>query len=156
MTAPTSPFADLDALISAIYRTISGACDAERDWSLQAELFHPDARQMRTGFDDGRPWLKAMTPDEYRKNAGELLHSRPFFEIEIGRTVQRFGNIAHVLSTYEAREDPDDPAVERRGVNSIQCYHDGQRWWIVNMIWDNERPGQHLPAAWLDGGQDCD
>lgn len=147
----TASFVELDGLIRALYRSISGASDAARDWSLQARLFHPAARQMRTGVEDGSPWIRAMTPHEYRENAGELLRGRPFFEVEIGRTVQRFGNIAHVLSTYEAREDPDDPAVERRGVNSIQCYHDGRRWWIVNMIWDNERPGQTLPPAWIEG-----
>ena len=147
----TTLFADLDALINALYRSISGADNDERDWALQAQLFHPDARQMRTGVDDGRPWIKAMTAEEYRVNASELLRDRPFFEVEIGRSIQRFGNIAHVLSTYEAREHPDDPAVERRGVNSIQCYHDGERWWIVNMIWDNERPGLRLPPTWING-----
>ena len=65
-----------------------------------------------------------------------------FYEVETGRRVDLFGNIAHVWSVYEARRAPDDPVPERRGINSIQLFRDPDRGWrIVAMIWDNEREG---------------
>jgi hypothetical protein len=44
----------------------------------------------------------------------------------------------HVWSTYEWRNAEDGP-VEGRGINSIQRYHDGKRWWITSWIYDSER-----------------
>jgi hypothetical protein len=32
-----------------------------------------------------------------------------------------------------------------RGINSIQLFHDGTRWWVLGIAWDNERPGNPLP-----------
>ena len=63
-----------------------------------------------------------------------------FFEVETGRRIDRFGNMAHVWSNYEARRSADDAQPERRGINSIQLFKDpDQGWRIVHMIWDNER-----------------
>jgi len=59
---------------------------------------------------------------------------------------RRFGNLVHVFSTYEFRARLDGP-VRGRGVNSIQLFWDGQRWWIASATWDNERPGN--PATLL-------
>ena len=72
--------------------------------------------------------------------------STDFYEVEIARQEFRFGDIAHVLSAYEARTAPAPAGkVLRRGVNSIQLMHDGERWWILSTIWDNEREGVTLP-----------
>ena len=91
-----------------------------------------------------------MSLSDYRTNVEPFFAERGFHEMEIGRTMHRFGNFAHVLSAYEARTEPDDDRPERRGVNSIQCYNDGHRWWVANMIWDNEREGLEIPEAWLN------
>ena len=66
--------------------------------------------------------------------------------METARRIDVFGNMAHVWSVYEARTHPDDAEPERRGINSIQLYRDEHgRWSILNMIWDNERPGLTVP-----------
>lgn len=137
---------DIGEVIDAMYAMISGP-KGPRDWSLQREIFHPQARQMRTGKDEhGNPWIKIMSLAEYEADVTPWFMSTNFFEVEIGRKVQVFGNIAQVWSAYEARDTPDG-IPERRGINSIQLYcgEDGS-WKIVSMIWDNERPGLKIPA----------
>ena len=55
----------------------------------------------------------------------------------------------HAFSTYEARRTPDDAEPFMRGINSIQLFHDGTRWWVVTVFWDAERPGNPIPAEYL-------
>jgi hypothetical protein len=138
---------DLDAVVTAMYAMISGPA-GPRDWSLQKEIFHPEARQMRTGVGaDGAPWVKIMGLDEYAADTSPFFAANPFYEVETARHVHVFGNMAHVWSVYEARRSPDEAAPERRGINSIQLYRNGRgAWRIMSMIWDNERPGLSVPA----------
>ena len=134
--------AAIGAVIDEMYAMISGPA-GPRDWSRQLDVFHPDARQMRTGVDgEGAPWIKIMSPDQYRADVAPFFAANPFFEVEIARRIDVLGNMAHVWSLYEARTAPDDATPERRGINSIQLYRqpDGA-WRIMSMIWDNERPG---------------
>jgi hypothetical protein len=137
-----SEAAKIGAVVDAMYNMMSGPA-GPRDWSRQRDIFHADARQMRTGVDEGgKPWINIMTLDEYRENTTPYFAANPFFEVEIGRRIDMFGNMAHVWSAYEARTAPDAASVERRGVNSIQLYRDETgRWQIISMIWDNEREG---------------
>ncbi|MGZ4815450.1 MAG: hypothetical protein ACXVZV_08580 [Terriglobales bacterium] len=69
-------------------------------------------------------------------------------EREIHRVTERFGNIAHVWSTYESRRTPDGPVIAR-GINSIELFWDGNRWWIANAIWDQETPTKAIPKEFL-------
>jgi hypothetical protein len=137
-----SDAAEIGAVVDAMYAMISGPA-GPRDWSAQAVIFHPDARQMRTGLGgDGKPCIKAMTLDEYRIDTTAFFAANAFYEIEIGRRIDVFGNVAQVWSAYEARTSIDDAEPERRGVNSIQLFRDESgHWRIVSMIWDNERKG---------------
>jgi len=134
-------------VIDGMYAMISGPA-GPRDWSLQAEYFHPEARQMRTAVDEaGRSSVLIMGLEEYRANTTPFFDAEPFYEVELGRQVEVFGNMAHVWSLYEAKRDPTDLVPERRGINSIQLFKgpDGA-WRIISMIWDNERPGLSLPT----------
>lgn len=137
----------IGAIIDGMYDMISGPA-GPRDWARQADYFHPDARQMRTGLDeDGAAWIAIMGLDQYQRDTTPFFAENPFFEVELGRKVQIFGRMAHVWSAYEAKRDPADGAPERRGINSIQLYKDEQdRWRIISMIWDNEREGLTLPV----------
>jgi hypothetical protein len=96
--------------------------------------------------------MAMFTPEQYRANADAMLANVDFHEVETARELRIFGNIAHAWSTYEARHAPDDAEPERRGINSIQLYRDSDadghdRWRIIHMIWDNQRPGLRIPAA---------
>ncbi len=129
----------IGAVIDEMYDMISGPA-GPRDWSRQANCFLPEARQVRTWEDDGRPAMLAMAPAEYQRNVTPFFMANPFYEVETGRRIDLFGNMAHVWSNYEARTSPDDADVERRGINSIQLFrHPDLGWRIVSMIWDNER-----------------
>ena len=132
--------AEIGAAIDEMYAMISGPAGA-RDWSRQANCFLPEARQVRTWVDErGRPVTKSMSLDEYARDTTPFFEANDFYEVETGRRIDLFGNIAHVWSAYEARRSPDDADVERRGINSIQLFNDPDRGWrIIHMIWDNAR-----------------
>lgn len=132
----------LSDVVDAMYAMVSGPA-GPRDWTLQEKVFHPEARQMRTGVDaDGKPWIRIMTLDDYAADTTPFFAVNDFFEVEVGRRVHQFGNMAHVWSVYEARKAPDDDVPERRGINSIQLFRNAAgHWQITSMIWDNERPG---------------
>jgi hypothetical protein len=38
-----------------------------------------------------------------------------------------------------------------RGVNSIQLFWDGTRWWISGVAWDDERADNPIPPELLPG-----
>ena len=132
--------AEIGAAIDEMYAMISGP-KGPRDWSRQANCFLPEARQVRTWVDEqGRPQKVSMTLDEYSANTTPFFAENDFYEVETKRRIDRFGNMAHVWSHYEARRTPDEEPPERRGINSIQLFKDpDQGWRIVHMIWDNER-----------------
>src|SRR5204863_438347 len=72
-----------------------------------------------------------------------------FYEKEIARCTEQFGHIAHVWSTYESRHNADDPTPFMRGINSIQLFYDGARWWIVTIYWQQESTEHPVPEKYL-------
>jgi hypothetical protein len=46
------------------------------------------------------------------------------------------------------RSKADGP-VFGRGVNGLQIYWDGKRYWIASVMWDDEREGNPIPAELL-------
>jgi len=139
--------AAIGAALDEMYAMISGP-KGPRDWSRHANSFHPEARQIRTWIgEDGRAAFKAMGLDDYSRDTTPFFAANDFFEVEIARRIDLFGNIAHAWSAYEARSALGDAKPERRGINSIQLFKDPERGWrIMSMIWDNERAGLELPS----------
>jgi len=90
-----------------------------------------------------------MTVDDFAARAGAYFAEHAFYGAEIARRVEAFGAIAHVFSTYEARHQPDDPAPFARGINSLQLFTNGERWWIASLIWDEEQPDAPIPDKYL-------
>jgi hypothetical protein len=91
-----------------------------------------------------------LSVDDYVNRAGARLEADGFFEVEIHREVEQYGNILHAFSTYESRRTAD--LTEKpfaRGINSIQLLKDGNRWWVVSIFWDSERPGNEIPSKYL-------
>ncbi|HET9428089.1 MAG TPA: hypothetical protein VFO69_06995 [Allosphingosinicella sp.] len=140
--------AEIGAAIDEMYAMISGP-KGPRDWSRQARSFHPQARQIRTWIDDsGQPAMKMMGLADYALDTTPYFAANDFYEVEIDRRIDLFGNMAHAWSLYEARRSPGDDDVERRGINSIQLFRDpDQGWRIISMIWDNERDGVTVPGV---------
>ncbi len=146
--------ASVGAILTALYDVISGSAAEARDWDRMRSLFHPGARLIPTGHrPEGGHVALVWTVDEYIERAGPQLMENGFWEREIARTTEQFGSIAHAFSTYESRIRTPDSDPFMRGINSIQLFDDGTRWWIVSVLWDNERPDQPLPEAYLPAGQ---
>lgn len=131
-----------EAAITAVYASISGAAGAPRDWRRFRRLMHPRALSLRTVVEpDGTPRAQVFDVEAYIADVEPFFAANDFHEVEIARRVERYGQVAHAWSRYEARARPDSPEVIKRGANSIQLWHDGTRWWIVSTVWDNDRAG---------------
>ncbi|REJ75925.1 MAG: hypothetical protein DWQ47_09850 [Acidobacteria bacterium] len=141
----------LDSIVDALYDSISGGAGVERDWDRFHNLFVEDARLIPTGKDQASGLLKAfsLSPAGYVERSGPFLVNNGFFEKEIARKTETFGNIVHIFSTYEGRRKESDEKAFLRGINSIQLLNDGKRWWIVTVYWQAESPDNPLPAKYL-------
>ena len=141
----------LDGIIKAYYEVVSGPAGESADRARDESIHHAAALVGMTGVDrDGNPTVNTMTLGEYHDRSGGP-RRQGFYEWEIHRVVERFGQVAHVWSTYAASAEPNGE-VHSRGINSIQLYYDGERWWIMSWVYDNERPGNPIPPEYLPGG----
>jgi hypothetical protein len=140
----------MDAIITAVYDVISGPAKSARNWDRFRSLFVPGARLIPTGRrPTGEVLTRVLTPDDYVQRSGPLLEQNGFFEREISKRVEKFGNIAHVFSTYESRHAKEEEKPFARGINSFQLMNDGKRWWIVTIFWQAEDDKNPLPAEYL-------
>jgi hypothetical protein len=147
--AAPADVASVDAIITALYDVISGPKGEARNWDRMRSLFIPGGRLIPTGSrPTGGAGARLITPDEYITTSGKMIEEIGFREREIARRTEQFGNIAHVFSTYEAHQE-GDPNPFLRGINSIQLFNDGTRWYIVNVFWSPESPDHPLPATYL-------
>jgi hypothetical protein len=134
----------IDHVLVALYAVISGP-PGERDWNRFRSLFLPGAHLTSTGnAADGSIRVHPNAVDDYVTRAGAYFLKNGFFERPIVNRVQTFGNIAQVLSSYESRHASAE-APFARGINSFQILNDGKRWWVVSILWDEERPDNPLP-----------
>jgi len=141
--------ATVDSIIASLYDVISGG-PGPRNWDRFRSFFVPGARLIPTGRrQTGEVGSRVLTPDEYIQRSAPFLEKDGFFEREVSRRVEKFGNIAHIFSTYESRHKSDDAKPFARGINSIQLMNDGKRWWIVTVFWQAEDDKNPLPAEYL-------
>lgn len=153
--APATPaarpadVASIDAILKAAYDVISGPKGHQRDWDRLRSLFAPGARLIPTHTGkDGITTARVLSVDEFIRFADDPeLKKNGFFEDELHRTVQRFGSVAQVFSTYETRHEAAGKAFQR-GINSIQLLFDGHRWWIMTIYWQGERPDLPIPKQY--------
>lgn len=135
--SPEEEFETLGPLIEAMYRSVSGP-KRGLDLDLQARIFSPDARLIRTGVGkDGKAWRQDMSLKDYEEDTRGFLNSTDFFEYETSRQVMYCHPFAYVLSEYEAKKDPEADELLLSGVNSIQCLYKGERWWIRQLTWNH-------------------
>ena len=151
--APVAAPADVaseEAIVGALYEVISGAAGTARNWDRMRSLFHPEARLIPAGrAQDGSYRIRVMTLADWIAGAEPYFAREGFFERELAHRSERFGQIVHRFSTYDSRHAASDTAAFARGINSIQLFNDGRRWWVMNIMWDAERPGLTLPAEYL-------
>lgn len=138
----------LDSTIKTLYAVISGEKGAARDWRLFNYLFTPEAKLIPTGTNkQGVHVARYMTPQDYQNTSGKWLVENGFFEKEVARSVHKFGNIAQVFTTYEAFNHLNKTKPFMTGINSVQMLYDNNRWWIVNIYWQQASKKNPIPDA---------
>ena len=140
----------VDAITAAVYDVISGPAGQKRNWDRMRTLFVPEARLIPTGKrPTGESVRRTLSLEEYITNSGPVLEKDGFFESEIGRKTEQFGNIVHVFSTYESKRTKADEKPFARGINSIQLWNDGNRWWVITIFWQSENKDTPIPEKYI-------
>jgi hypothetical protein len=151
VTPRAEDVASIDGMMKAFYEVISGPAGQPRQWSRDRSLYIADIRFVAMSEDkSGVPVANIASHQQFVDYADPVLVKDGFYESEIHRVTHRFGNIAHVFSTYESRLKADGPVIAR-GINSAELFYDGKRWWIASNIWDDERADNPLPTEYLPG-----
>ena len=144
--------ATVDAVVRAYYDVITGPAGQPRQWSRDRSLYIPDLRFVATGAAQGRPYARVMRHQQFVDATDSGFVHDGFFEREIHRVTRGYGNIVQVFSTYEERHTSDGP-VTGRGINALQLFWDGSRWWIASAIWFSEDPAHPIPEEDLPEGR---
>jgi len=153
-TIPPRPedVATIDGMVKAYYEVVCGPAGQPRDWARDRTLYIEDLRFVQVDVDrSGKPAPRITSHQEY-VDLADRLSKEGFFEKEIHRVTERFGPIAHVWSTYESRRTESGPVI-MRGINSIELFWDGKRWWIANAIWTDETKDNPIPKEYLPAGK---
>ncbi|HET9332715.1 MAG TPA: hypothetical protein VFQ21_03955 [Gemmatimonadota bacterium] len=142
-----------EAIVLAAYAAIAREPGQPFDWERFRSLFLPEARlvpnteQRQGAFDVLSPeefivWIDGVTPPLGGEN------DRGFQEEQVSAEVVRYGDVAHVFSTYQKHFWRSDQILGR-GINSFQLVHDGERWWIAGIAWDEESGAGPIPPEYL-------
>src|SRR6266478_9560263 len=101
--------ASIDAIVKAAYEGISGPAGKKRDWDRERSLYSPGARLIPTAMKaegeniDLAPQI--LDIEGFIARVEPFFEENGFYEKEIARRTEQFGNIAHVWSTYESRHN---------------------------------------------------
>lgn len=145
---PQGREAALGRTVGDLYALISGPEGKVRDVASLRAMLHADAQHafVHAG-PDGRPVLRRFELEAFLRFT-QPIWEKGFYEREVARRTEWFGHIAQVFSTYEVRLKADGPVV-RRGINSFQFVHDGDRWRLLSALWEGEGPGEAIPSRYL-------
>lgn len=139
-----------EAIVDALYDVISGPRGKLRDWNRMRSLFLPaEGRLIAASHKTAKVDAVVMSVDGYIDRASPHMATDGFFERGVHNQMEQFGAIVHVWSTYESRHQAGDAAPFARGINSIQLLKSGDRYYIVEVLWDAETPENPLPQAYL-------
>src|SRR5258708_18789931 len=133
-----------DSILSAVYSVISGPA-GDRDWNRFRSLFLPGATLTSAGKDrEGNIHVRPHSVEQYVTGAGGYFAQHGFFESPIVSRVPTFGNIAHILCSYESPNAPGEAPFDP-GRNTFELAYDGKRGGMVSIVWNEERPDNPLP-----------
>lgn len=136
----------LPDLIKAVDDAVSGP--GNKDRTCMKQLFMPDARLIPVGKGQDGKWAPhILTLDDWITRVAQR-GDKVFYERQVKYSVDEYGHIAHLWSTYEVRDTPDGKATVR-GINSMQAVYDGAQWKLIEILWQAETPDQPLPAKFL-------
>jgi hypothetical protein len=139
----------IESVVNAFYEVISGLSNENRNWDRLRLLFFSGAALIPSSVVCGTTPPLAISVDTYIQRLTKVLSQQDFFETSFIHRIDRYANIASVISVYEARHSPNDPEFLKRGVNYIQMLNDGNRWWITSMMWRDESKENPIPEKYL-------
>ena len=143
-----------EAIVRVAYETVSRGPGAPFQWDRFRSLFLPGARlipnteQTRGEFTTHTVESFITWIDNSWKPVLGTPNDRGFAESGVSNTIEQYGDIAHVLSSYE-KHIWGDTQVRGRGINSFQLVRKDSRWWITSLIWDEETGAGPVPAKYL-------
>lgn len=142
----------IDNLMEALYASISGEVGKARDWDRFRNLMLPGSRLIPTAeSENGENTYRIMTPEEFIENTDPYFVENGFYEYEISRVEHHYGRVVHVMSTYGSKRSKMDAEPFNKGINSIQLFHDGQRWGVLTIYWAHESENNPIPKQYMGG-----
>ena len=144
----------VDAIVAAMYQSVSHGPEDEPNWKRMHEIFLPVGVLIPPKRPDATEFA-VLDVDAFQERvrkgmaaAKERGDSTAFFESEVARKTDCYGNVCQIFSTYEGRHAPGDEKPFVRGINAIQLVKDGKRWWIASVAWDTEKEGNPMPKEY--------
>lgn len=141
-----------EAVVNAAYRSLDRAPGEEFQWDRFRSLFLPEATLIPNTQQTGGAF-RILSPEDFIAWIDSVVtiggpNDQGFTEEAVNNVVERYGDIAHVFSTYQKRfwENED---VLGRGINSFQVVRHDDRWWIVGIVWDEETGAGPIPTKYL-------
>ncbi len=126
----------LDGIIKAYYDVVSVKKGTKVIFERDSLLHIPGVRVGSAGIDaKGTPVLHYTTLKEYHRESDAYMEKDGFYEHETSRQVRNIRNIYHVWSAYEERHEEGGKVIGQ-GINSIELYYDGKRFWILGWFYD--------------------
>ncbi len=125
----------LDGIIKAYYDVVTVKKGEKVSYERDSLLHIAGVRVGSAGIAKGVPVLHFTTLLQYHKESDAYMEKNGFYEHETARTVQNIRNIYHVWSAYEERNEPGGKIIGQ-GINSIELYYDGKRFWILGWFYD--------------------
>lgn len=142
--------ATIDKTITELYQTISGPKGQERDWDFLKYIFHPEAKFIFSGKrKDGSFGAQYVSMDDYINSSGKYMLEKGFYENELHRVTEQFGQIAHVFTTYECFHSKKEKEPFMRGINSVQLMYTGERWQVMSIYFTQESEDNPIPSKYL-------
>ena len=139
----------LDGIIKAYYDVVTVKKGEKVSYQRDSCLHVPNASVGMARKDkDGKATVRLITLRQFHEASDAYLEKDGFTEKEISRKVENFGAVYHVWSTYETRNTVDGPIIDR-GINSIELYFDGTRFWILSWVFDAESKENPIPKKYL-------
>ena len=129
---------------AAIDAAITGAADKDR--ACMKALLMPEARMVIVSLGaDGAPSYTLLTLDEWIARVKARGHVM-LEEKQLKFHVERYGNIAHLWSSYALHSDGKQVA---RGINSIQAIKVADGWRVMVIMAQAEAATAPLPKEYL-------
>jgi hypothetical protein len=142
-TANPADVGTIAALMKAYYESVSGP-PGLRDGERMLSLFI-EGGKISIDLTGNAPTHKLA--EDYLRSERFLTITEDFYEQEIARQTQVFGDMAHVVSSYGISDSPDNRNFRATGVTFFQLIRHGDRWWILSTLWQRASDDNPLPPG---------